>query len=125
MAGRFDAILPDYRLPHVMQLEDRMVLLRNAQAMQQALGRYREILVRHGVTEKRSRLRMTDSLGPGRFRAWVNDDFLGRLGSLFATGATVHYGRLDGERVVFEMQHMTHLPFAELRMLAPSGHWIA
>jgi hypothetical protein len=118
-------VLADYRLPYVMQLEERMILYRDADSMQQGLSRYREILIRHGVTEMRPRQRMTDSLGPGPFRAWVNTAFAGRLGKAFASGATVFFGRTDGEKVLFEMQHITHLPFAEFRYLAPSGHWIA
>jgi hypothetical protein len=123
MENRIPEMVEHFGLPFVMQLEDRMILYRTEYDFVRGQERFRCILKRKGVVEMRPRLRMMDGLRPGRFRAWVNTSYVGEAGPMMNSSAALYYGRLQDDRWMFEMMHLTHLPFAEVRSLAPRDMW--
>lgn len=103
MAGRLEDLAREYLYPLVLYLDERQLVLRDAEALSEVLARLRAAQQAQGVRLLQSQVTAVDLPRHGRFRVWVRYRSLGASGRPIMTSDAILYCRDMPDGVKSEM----------------------
>jgi hypothetical protein len=119
--GRLREMTDSFVLPFPMQMEDRLMVMRDARDLVEALGACRRALLAAGATRFMPRVAAIELPRGGRFRAWVRwEHHLRPHAAPSGTSAIYYLHRPADRTLLIEMADHAALPAAEVRPAAPS-----
>jgi hypothetical protein len=111
--------LEDYEIPFPLHMENRFLLLEQADDLLDFLTRMRSLMAEAGIVRSIPNLAAVELPFGGHFRAWVRWNHISADGQSKGSSDYVYYLRDTGAALRVEMVHATHVTCSELQDWQP------